>query len=100
MLALDFPVPRGLLLYDYWFVFSFSQLRGTHILEGGERKSRNYHYSLTTYPVPRAKFGASLAMHSINTYCAMYWALRTEPRTSLVVKKKHLKIIPMTIHMP
>ena len=30
----------------------------------------------------------------------MYWALRTEPRTSLVVKKKHLKIIPMTIHMP
>lgn len=27
MLALDFPVPRGLLLYDYWFVFSFSQLR-------------------------------------------------------------------------
>ena len=25
MLALDFSVPRGLLLYDYWFVGVFSQ---------------------------------------------------------------------------
>ena len=47
--------------------------KGTHILGGGDRKSRNFHYSSSTYPVPSAKFGVSLA---INTYCTMHWALR------------------------
>lgn len=80
VLVLDFPVPRGLLLYEYWLAwgvfclfgwFGFllhykrlkrlqsddeegvtcSALKGTHILGGGDRSSGTYHYPRSTYSV-------------------------------------------------
>lgn len=40
------------------------------------------------------------AIHLINTYCTMNWALRMEQRTNLAVEEKQLKIIAMTVHVP
>ena len=39
MLALDFPVPRGLLPYDYWFVCSFCQLQIEEVTVMTQRSS-------------------------------------------------------------
>lgn len=117
-LVLDFPVSRGLFLYDYWFVRGFSPRykglkrlqngakkevtlsahEGTHILRWGDRRNGNYPVHLPTLcQVLSLLF---LAIHSRNTSCTMSWAPRMEQRTNLVVEEKQLKIIAMTIYVP